>query len=216
MDHNQAIKSRACEKYLLGELAPGEREAYEEHYFACADCAAGLRAAAEVVGASRVIFRESPAGTTAREGWFGWLKPVLAPALASLLAVVILYQNLVSIPHWKKAAAPRVLEMHSLLAANSRGEGLVFSVVPDEPFGLYVDVPADPAHSSYLLRLEDPSGRYSLLRSVSAEEAGRTQVVIVNPGKQAGRYAIVVSGLRAPGASPEELGRLPFTVELQP
>jgi hypothetical protein len=219
MDHNQAMESRACEKYLLGELAPEVRDAYEEHYFSCPACVDELRAAAELFGASRVIFSEAPERTAARPGWLGWLKPVvLVPAFASLLAVVG-YQSFVVIPRWKQAGAPRLLEMHSLIAANTRGEGLVFSVAPDEPFGLYVDVPADGAHSSYELRLEDPSGGSSVLRSVSQEEARKTQVVVVNPGKRAGRYAIVVSGLPAAGrpasAGPEEMGRLQFTVELR-
>src|SRR5262249_27008376 len=106
MDHQQAIESRVCERYLLGELAPEAREAYEEHYFSCSACAAELRAAAELLGASRMVLSESPAKTAVRQGWLGWLKPaVVVPALASLLAVVA-YQNLVSIPGWKKAAEP--------------------------------------------------------------------------------------------------------------
>jgi hypothetical protein len=218
MDHNQAIASRACEKYLLGELAPPVRDAYEEHYFSCSACVDELRAAAELFGASRMVLSEAPVQRVVHQGWLRWLKPVvLVPAFASLLAVIG-YQNLVVIPHGKQAMAPRVLEMHSLIAANTRGDGLVFSVAPDEPFGLYVDVPADAAHSSYELRLEDPAGRLSVLRSVGSEEAKKTQVVVVNPGKRAGRYAIVVTGVPADGrgsAAPEELGRLEFTVELR-
>ena len=107
--------------------------------------------------------------------------------------------------------------MHSLIAGNTRGEGLVFSATPHEPMGLYVDVPADAAFTSYLLRLEDPSGNASLIRSVSTEEAQKTQVLIVNPGSRAGRYTIVVSGVPSGSSNPaaaQEIARLQFVVEL--
>src|SRR5215475_12225763 len=151
MDHDQAIESRACERYLLGELPPVAREAFEEHYFSCPACAAELRAAADLVGAARVVLSASLA--PARESWLRWLRPVVAvPAFASLLLLLV-YENVVYLPQLNKAAAPRILDMHSLIAANTRGESLVFSVAPNEPFGLYVDVPADAAHTRYELRL---------------------------------------------------------------
>jgi len=216
MDHDRAIESRAAERYLLGELSPESREAFEEHYFSCPACAADLCAAAEFAAAAREALSGQPVVAEHRP-WlpFAWLRPlVTVPALASLLLIVA-YQNLIYVPHLKEAAAPRLLEMHSLVAADTRGEGLVFSVARGEPFGLYVDVPADARHASYLLRLEDPAGRSSELRSLGAEEAARTQVVIVNPGRQAGRYALVVCGSPASGGPCEELARLHFTVELQ-
>jgi hypothetical protein len=230
MDHELAVKSQACEKYLLGELSPERREAFEEHYFSCVECATQLRIAAELVGATRAILATEPTDLSKRavtaaddvrvpRGWFPWLQPIFAiPAFAALL-LVIGYQNFVTIPHWKHAAAPRVLPMFSLISANTRGdEGLVFSVAPDEPFGVYLDVPTDPAYSIYQLRLEDPSGASSLLRSLTAQEAQKTQVVIVQPGKRAGKSTIVVSGQTTSGAdasSAKELARLQFTVALK-
>ena len=220
MDHDVAVKSQACEKYLLGELSPELRDAYEEHYFSCAECAAQLQAAADLIGASPAILAEGPLSTARPQpaGWFGWLKPAfLVPAFA-LLLLVMGYQNFVTIPNMRQAAEPKVLRMFSLISANTRGDGgLTFSVAPSEPFGVYVDVPADPAYSTYLLRLEDSSGGSKLLRSLSAHEAKKTQVVTVDPGKKSGKYTIVVSGLTSPAAdasTAKELARLQFTVEL--
>src|ERR1700720_4998634 len=65
MDHDLAVKSQACEKYLLGELSADLREAYEEHYFSCAECATQLRMAAEMVGAGQRIFAQTPAPAVA-------------------------------------------------------------------------------------------------------------------------------------------------------
>ena len=225
MDHELAVKSQACEKYLLGELSPEMRDAYEQHYFGCAECAAQLRAAAEFMAAGRKILAEAPHAVPQADyvrvprGWMPWMNPLVAiPAFAALL-LVIGYQNLVTIPHGKQAAEPRLLRMFSLITANVRGEeGLVFSVGPDEPFGVYVDVPVDPAYSNYLLRLEDPAGASTLLRSLTAQEAQKTQVVSVNPARKSGKFAVVVSGLNTLGAqasSAKEIARLQFTVEVK-
>ncbi len=229
MDHQLAVKSQACEKYLLGELSPELRDAYEEHYFSCTVCALQLREATELIAASKLILAENPqiaeppgviSGSAPwwRPSW-PWFRPSIAiPAFAALLLFVG-YQNFVTIPRLQQSASPRVLPMYSLISANTRGDqGLVFSVAAGEPFGLYVDVPADPAFSTYLLRLEDPSGASSPLRSLTALEAQKTQVVTVQPGKRSGKFTLVISGLTAPGAdasSAKELARLQFSVEMK-
>lgn len=222
MDHNEAIQSQACEKYLLGELSSTQRDLFEEHYFSCSECALQLRSAAEFLAASREVLATLPATASPdyvppMNAWSRWFSPfIVGPAFAALLLFIV-YQNFVTIPRYQQAAVPRVLTMHSLIAANSRGaEGLAFSSAPNEPLGFYVDVPADGAHSLYLLRLEDPDGKSALLRSVTAEEAQKTQVVVVNPGNLAGKYAVVILGRKSPDASSaDEVARLQFVIELR-
>jgi hypothetical protein len=223
MDHDQAVKAQVCEKYLLGELSPELREAYEEHYFSCAECAMQLRSAAELIGASQQILARTPASgakvqiAVKRGGWFKWLQPAIAiPVLASLLLLVG-YQNFVTIPHLKKTPSPRVLSMFSLISANTRGETAPeFVTQPDEPLGLYVDVPVDAAYLTYDIRLQDPNGKTIPLRSLSYAEAQKTQVVVVNPGKTAGKYSLIIFGRAKSeqGTATAELARLQFVVEL--
>src|SRR5258708_37240563 len=116
MDHDLAVKSQACEKYLLGELSPDLRDAYEEHYFSCAECASQLRMAAELVGAGQQIFAQTPAPAVARPvyesgGWLRWFCPAIAlPVLATLL-LIFGYQNLVIIPQLQESRAPPVRPM---------------------------------------------------------------------------------------------------------
>lgn len=210
MDHNEAIRLQAAEKYVLGELPRELRDAYEEHYFDCAQCAIDVKAAAAFVDAGRDILRaqrqDAPAtGKAARtakasSGWFFWLRPAFAVPAFAVLLLALGYQSFVSVPHWKQAAmqaaVPRVLPMYSLIAANTRGaESQALQVREGEPFGLYVDVPADPVYTKYALRLADPDGNTALLRTVSYAEAQKTAVVEVTPGKRAGPYQIVVLGL---------------------
>jgi hypothetical protein len=223
MDHSEALQSQACEKYLLGELPPAQRDAYEEHYFSCPECASQLRCAAEFLGASREIFVASPiprssSEAVARTSWFAWFRPVYSAAALAALLLLVGYQNLVTIPNYKRGASSQILPMHSLITAGTLGdESLNFSVPADKPFGLFVDVPYDPAFSTYLLVLESPSGAKTPLRPLDAAEAQKTQIFVINPGQQAGKYAIVVSALATPSADPssaKELARLQFMVEL--
>ena len=224
MDHDLAVKSQACEKYLLGELSPDLRDAYEEHYFSCAECAAQLRMAAELVGAGQQIFAQTPAPAVSagarivREsgGWLRWFRPAIAiPVLATLLLVVG-YQNLVLIPQLKESRAPRVLPMFSLISANTRSETVpAFTTQPNQPVGLYVDVPADAAYSSYVISVQAPSGKTTPLRSLSYAEAQKTQVVVINPEKMAGKYALIFSGQsdQHPASTTAELARIQFTID---
>jgi hypothetical protein len=224
MDHDLAVKSQACEKYLLGELSPDLRDAYEEHYFSCAECATQLRMAAELVGAGQQIFAQTPAPAVATGtrviqepgGWLRWFRPAIAiPVLATLLLVVG-YQNLVLIPQLKELRAPRVLPMFSLISANTRGETVpAFATQPNQAVGLYVDVPADAAYSTFEITLLDPWGKATPVRSLSYAEAQKTQVVVVNPGRISGKYILVISGqsnsrLASPRA---ELARIQFTID---
>ena len=223
MEHNEALESQACEKYLLGELPAAQRDAYEEHYFSCAECAAQLRCAAEFLGASREILAAARAPRSSSDearatNWFAWFRPAYAAAALAGLLLLIGYQNLVTIPNYQRAASSQILPMHSLITAGTLGdESLNFSVPADKPFGLFVDVPYDPAFRAYLLALESPSGSTTPLRSLNAAEAQKTQIFVINPGRQAGKYAIVVSGLATAAADPasaKELARLQFTVAL--
>jgi len=219
MDHDLAVKSQACEKYLLGELSPDLRDAYEEHYFSCAECATQLRMAAELIGASQHIFAKTPDLSASmlpavREpgGWSRWLRPAFAiPVMAGLLLIVG-YQNLLLIPRLQQSQAPRVLPMYSLISANTRGETLpVFAAQPNQPFGLYVDIPVDPEISNYKVSVQDPSGKTILSSSLDSAQAQKTQVLVINPEKKSGEYTLVIVGQ----PKPTELARIHFTVDFQ-
>jgi len=46
MNHQEALRRSAVEKYLLNEMPQPERDEFEEHFFGCQECAADLRATA--------------------------------------------------------------------------------------------------------------------------------------------------------------------------
>src|SRR5260370_40312253 len=156
MAHSEAARLQVAVKDVLGELPAVQRDEYEEHYFDCAECALDLKAAAAFVDTTREVLGEEASEkaprfrVAVRGGLFEWLRPIVAVPAFAVLLLALSYQSLVTVPHWKNAAvqatAPRVLLPYPLIAANTRGiEAQTFRVLPDEPFGLYVNVPTDPA-----------------------------------------------------------------------
>ena len=110
MEHDEAVRLQAAEKYVLGELSPTQREEYEEHYFDCPECAFEMKAAAAFMDTSREVFKVDKKevverkAAPARGGWFSLLRPAIAaPAFVALL-VFILYQNIATIPHERDLA----------------------------------------------------------------------------------------------------------------
>src|ERR1700693_2358103 len=108
MDHNEAVRLQAAEKYVLGTLPKEQHAAYEQHYFDCSACAEEIKATVAFMESARQVVREEalvPVGARtlapAVPGFFGWLRPALVvPVLAALL-LFIGYQNAVIIPRLK-------------------------------------------------------------------------------------------------------------------
>jgi len=67
MEHTDAVKLQAVEKYILGELTPSLREEFEAHYFDCTACALNLRTGVAFAAVSRQYFAESSAPAAAPE-----------------------------------------------------------------------------------------------------------------------------------------------------
>lgn len=233
MDHAEAVRLQAAEKYVLGELPQPLCEQYEEHYFDCAVCAIDMKAAAAFVDGAREVLREQEREKSrlqvqalVQPGLLAWFRPAFAlPAFAALLLMVS-YQDFVTIPHMKESA-PRLLAQasntFSLLRANSRGEeGVTVHIRPVEGFSLTdIDIPPSPVFDGYVARLLDVSGNSLLEMKISGSQAKRSVQVFVPPGSisRPGAYSLVVSG--DPGAKGQvipqnEVLRLSFTVAFLP
>lgn len=231
MEHTEAIRLKAAERYLLGELNGDLRSQFEEHFFSCAECAEALGAGAVFIDNARELLQPdadpAPArsplvlpGSPAKQSWFAALfRPAFAaPALVVLLAIVV-YQGTVVIPHLKgtaSVAAPQTLAKFSLLAQNSRGaEALHITVPSDRPFGLFLDIPPQPHFAFYSCEIEDAAGKPELSLTVSADEARETIEILVPPSRlQPGQHVLVVRGLDSKDASPgPQVVRYPFSLD---
>jgi hypothetical protein len=229
MDHSEAVTKKLAESYLLGELTPEQREAYEEHYFSCPECAQDVQAGAMLVANVKEVLREeSSLSTTAdavreHSGWpsFAWLRPAYAMAAMAALICILAFQNLITIPKLKdeaKTNAPLALASYSFIPQGSRGaNALVVRPEPNRPFGLYVDIPASHDFSSYTCTVQTEAGVVDLSVPVSAEAARENVQLLVPAGLlPSGNYVLVIHGHRSAGNASEagvEVARYPFSLE---
>lgn len=212
MDHQEATRLRAVERYLLDELDPVQRAEFEEHFFGCQECATDLRITAEFLDIARgELKRETIEKTTPpqRRSWLAlfWSPPLLAPALIVLFGIIA-YQNLVVLPRFNGEIAqlkqPTVIAAISLIGANSRSAtgGPVASAPAGRPFLLSLDIPAAEQYSSYVCVLLDSSGTVITRLPVSTAQAQDTVSINVPAGNlRPGDYLLLVQGVKSAGQS---------------
>jgi hypothetical protein len=221
MDHSEAVELMATERYLLGELTSALREAFEEHFFDCQECAFDVRAEAAFVEGARAelsnLATSSPARTPAeaakpepanprpgRREWFAWWKPAMAIPAFAMLLIVVGYQNLSTIPSLRSAAgSPRLAPWTSLHVGTRAGAHM--AVVADHKAGavLLIDVPNEAGYASFAFELEDPQGKPFWSQTVGAHRdngEGTLSLLIPGQGLQAGAYTLTISGITAQGS----------------
>jgi hypothetical protein len=134
---------------------------------------------------------------------------------------VVGYQNLVTYPRLKSAAAlvdaPRIMASVSLINANTRGGSkTVVSAGQGEPFLLFVDIPAEARFSSYVAELDGPAGKSEWSLTIPAETAKDMVSIRVPAGhRDAGMYTLVVRGTDSSGGTSSEVGRYPFELQIR-
>jgi len=230
MDHSEAVRLQAAEKYVLGEFSPNLRDEYEEHFFDCAECAVDVKAIATFADVSREVLRAETEKLAEKKavpvgaGWLTWFRPVIAvPAFAALL-LIIGYQSFVTIPKAKEAAASGASQIlfssHALRGVNTAGEeGRTLSIRPDEAFFLDFDFVPTRSFDSYIAQLEDAEGRVLLRAKIAGANANQEAHFPIPAGVlQPGKYVLAFYG--DPGASGKihpqnDAGRLPFIVEFR-
>jgi len=227
MEHTEAVRLHAAEKYLLGELSSAQREEYEEHYFDCSACAEELKTTVAFMESAKQLVRERAPQTAEDKraaGWFPWLRPAFAIPVFAALLLFIGYQNSVTIPSLKQgasqSASARIVNSYSFMEVGARGEAaLNIKVRPDEEFALEVDFPPVASAASYVGQIQDEAGHVKFSLPASLEQAKSTVHVGVPAGSlQPGKYSFVIlatEGAASPAGNLKEIKRLPFTIEFQ-
>ena len=229
MNHEQAVQEMATERYLLDEMSPELREAFEEHMFECADCAFDVRAGNVFLSEAKVQLPELTAAARAEEParkavqtvparekkpwWSVFTMPALAaPAFAALLAVIAI-QNFSTIPSLRsEAREPRIISPSSLHADTRGGETLVLQADRKQGVDVLIDVPQ--GYSSYEIALNDPQGKRFWAATVATPETGTLSLTIPGEGLQQGSYSLNLAGISPQGAR-TELGRRVLDVHFQ-
>ncbi len=224
MDHHDAVRLKATERYLLNELDPDQLDQFEEHLFDCPDCALDVRSAAMFVEQSKNVLAHSAdpvavkTPNPVRKGWFSWLRPAFAVPAMALLVLVMGYQNLVQLPAMKSASALPQVMPSAIISIASRGANVpVIAAKRGQDFSLIIDLPPGDGFSSYIADLYNPTGKIEWSLAVPAEAVTNDTLSLRVPGtqRQAGVYILAVRGGPRDGNSPSEIGRHPFELRLQ-
>ncbi len=217
MNHSEAVEQMTSERYLLNELTPDARDAFEEHVFDCPECALDLRAGALFVREAKAQLPE-PVSSQARSGmattsgkrnlWFSLWRPAFAAPVFAALLIVVGYQNFVTFPALRQSAnEPRLAPMAPLHSA-TRGEALpTFTADRVNGVALPVDLVIDPEAApaaSYSFDLRDPQGKLVWTGNLpaTAQRANSDQSFSLTiPGGmlQSGPYSLMVTSVTAQG-----------------
>jgi hypothetical protein len=226
MDHDEAVRLQAAEKYLLGQLPKEQHAAYEEHYFDCSVCAEEIKATAAFMESARQVAREqalqtidakrlTPA-TPSNGGWFAWLKPAFAIPVMAALLLFIGYQNGVTIPRLKDSSSAPIISssfqiLGSVRGGNESGNASnKVAVKQGESFLLKFDFTPTGTSTEYSWQLLAPSGRPVRFGTLGGDKKYQAVSLPVVGGVQSpGKYNLVFFG----DANGNEAQRLTFTVE---
>jgi hypothetical protein len=223
MDHNEVVRQKLSEKYLLEELDGETRDQFEEHFFDCSECALDVRAGSEFVTQSKIVFANpEPAQEAVRSrrsagsSWLAWLRPSLRPGFAvpvlALLLAVIGYQNLVSFPRWRSA---RVVPWVAVAMETYGSEASSVTVPQGKGFIILVRIPSERTYVRYMADLYNPAGKLDCSLAIAPTGTEDQYAVLVPEGnREAGNYRISVRGVSASGEI-KNLGSAPFTLQTQ-
>jgi hypothetical protein len=242
MDHNEAVRLQAVEKYVLGKLPKDEHAAYEEHYFDCSACAGEIKATVAFMECVRQVALEealqpaeaktlvpatSPNSRSTIGGWSGGLRPAFAIPVFAVLLLFIGYQNGVTIPSLKNATS----------SSNQGGQGISSSfqllgsvrggneggdatnkvrVRAGESFTLNFDFTPTGTFPEYAWQLLDQAGRMVKSGQISGEKKYQAVSLPLSGGVSSpGKYSLVFYGADSnpPAGTRTEAQRLTFTVE---
>lgn len=217
MNHEEAIHEMATERYLLDEMSPELRGAFEEHMFECQECASDVRAEnvfiteakaqlPEITARLAVQAPARPEPVKVKKSWWSvFAMPAFAaPVFAALLAVIA-FQNLSTIPSLRSAATePRIIPWSSLHEGTRGAEPTV--VQADRKQGAVVLIEVPQGYSSFAIDLYDPQGKRIWTQTVTAPEAGTLSLLIPGAALEQGSYSLNLAGISPQGAR-TELGR---------
>jgi hypothetical protein len=210
MTHDEAKKSMAAEAYILDDLETAERNAFEEHFFDCTDCAADVLDAAKIADGIRTGTNVVPFRHYSR-----WA----AAAAVAAVAVGLAYTYVVRIapnsghpstPAGQRAAVSAPEQFIDLDAA--RAAQAAYVVAGNKSVSVGFIIPLQDPHPPYFCELRDDAGGFIGSTMVTKKEEAENPVSLFIPAgkfhKGHHTYTLQIRGDR-------EIPAYHFAVEVQ-
>lgn len=204
MDHGEAIQMMAAERYLMDELTPEQRDAFEQHVFECQECALDLRAGAAFIIEAKNQLPElasphtstasdqfdRPEPRTSRKRWSFFWQPAFAVPVFAVMLAVIAYQNVTTIPSLRRSAIePHVLYSNPIHVETRGAAHSVVQADRAEGLALSIEVPQSSTYSSFTFELDDPTAKKVWTHTVTQSNSGAANDGVIS-------LVIPASGLR--------------------
>jgi Putative zinc-finger len=212
MEHTEATAMKATERYLLGELTEAETDAFEAHYFDCAECTDDVRAGMLFMEGGRRLVRESAEPVAApvvqiaehrARRWPLWMSNAAAAVMAFALAGTLLLRG-------PAAPGPQMAIADEIALGDVRAAEAKVVTLPGI---VSVDIlQPDPPFSRYEVRVLGPDGKVAMTDSVSAERANDSLALVIEKGFAPGLYRVEISGVN-PAGSHQRFQTEQFTVK---
>jgi hypothetical protein len=205
-EHHAAVESMAAERYVLGEMEPAERDAFEEHFFDCVECSGDVRDETKIAAG---VGAEEALQTAPRAGRFNWWA-----VAASVLAAGLGYQTLfVVVPQMAERERPATmarLGQQLVLEPASRGVTEPVAFRRGEAIPLTIVIPPENPQPFYDCEVRDVSGHTLASQRVPGPDAKEPVPMVLQPGiLQSGKYTLYIR------TGDREIAVYPFTVEVK-
>ncbi|HWC95808.1 MAG TPA: zf-HC2 domain-containing protein [Candidatus Sulfopaludibacter sp.] len=212
MKHEFAMATQAVERYVLGEMSSEERDAFEDHYFGCTECADDVRATTQFIDSARTVWRDD-ARAPAKLSLLDWLKvkwfsPALVGVAAAAMAVIV-FQNAVVIPTLN---APRAIPA---LTLDLTSRAAAPRLAPGDPLHFYVASEQPVTADRVWAELSTEAGRVLRSGPVAGPKA-QQPIDVYFPGTVApGRYILIIRTFQN-GRAGEPIAKQAFEVAKDP
>lgn len=219
MTHQEAEKSGSAARYLLGEMSADEREAFEEHLFACPDCARIVQADL-ILKTCRQALRGEGAHSEQDKERIG--SPIIgrifdrlavgpkisAAAIfaAACFAPLAAYQYFFELPilqeENKRLTAPRALDYHQLETSVRSAERIVRLREDCIEVALWFEfapeLESEKGFPDYRCIIESEAGRRFAIPHPAPDDF-TLRLLIPCSALPAGKYTLSVYGIRNQG-----------------
>jgi hypothetical protein len=208
-EHRAAKESMAAERYVLDEMEPAERDAFEEHFFDCVECSNDVRDESKIgAGVRTGAYVVTPATHYTR--WAVAAGLVLAAGLAyQLMPPKPSRQHLGPAP---SAATSTTLTEQVIDLELTRAGETVHPIRGDQPVVLFFTIPPDHPKPAYVCELHDAAGAtIGAPQPVTSEQVSDPIRMPLAPGVlRSGRYNVVIRG-----SDRQRIAEYPFTVDVR-
>jgi hypothetical protein len=205
MSHEEALDLNAVELYVLKELPPEEELRFEEHYFACRECARAVAVVQTLASAAPPL---------AQPWWRRLAFPVLIPATAALLAIAA-FQTFHSIPYLEAQlaalSAPQAntaITAHPVQLGAEGGEPIKTPSVTIE-----LNLPVGAASAFYRVEILG-EGKIPVSQVIPAPEGSRLSLHVMSLTLGHGSFNVLVYGLAMPDSKDgPQIGQYQFKIQ---